>query len=68
MTDSTKDYLAVILGALKPTTLAAIAADLDEGCTSIERPFYEMVMEQGVTLVGENDFELMIGQAYDYVG
>ena len=68
MTDSTKDYLAVILESLKPTTLAAIAANLDEGCTNVERPIYEMVMAQGYALVGENDFELMIGQAYEYVG
>ena len=71
MDEQTYEIVMGILENLKPTTLAAIVADVeyDKGSriSSIMGCFRDMAQEIGESLEGGDDFGLMIEPAREYV-
>jgi hypothetical protein len=72
MTDDIRDTLNDILWQLKPTTLAAIVADLNnQNLAAWDNDALTMryvAIKQGVNNVGRDEFEAMVKEAVAYVG
>ena len=70
MNPMTIETIQWLLFNLKPTTLAAIVADIDNNNLAGEALTLAAQLAQaaGEINVGDDDFSLMVAQAYEYVG
>lgn len=64
MNQSTKDYINNLLMYLRPTTLAALFADIE--ALEFDNELLQMVLDMGVSVAGDNDFGMMVEEACEY--